>query len=432
MSVDTGAKTSRSITTQVDLLRRFQRVRALTRRIVEPLCPEDCVIQSMPDASPTRWHLAHTTWFFETFVLQPCENYRPVNDHFQYLFNSYYNAVGEQFPRAERGLLSRPTVDEVLQYRQQIDETLQSLLAAGELPDDLLAVMELGLQHEQQHQELMLTDLKHALSRNPLFPAYLDAAPTSTAGPDAQWVSFSEGVYEIGHAGHHFAFDNETPRHSVFLAEFQLASRSVTAGEYQQFIAAGGYRQPEWWLSLGWQAVTQHRWTAPLYWQQRDQDWYHFTLAGLQPVNPTAPVCHLSYFEADAFARWAGCRLPTEAEWEVAGQPLPLAGHFADTLLAAGRAVHPTSDPSSSEMSGHGLTDMFGNVWEWTASAYSPYPGYRPPAGALGEYNGKFMCNQYVLRGGSCATAAEHIRHTYRNFFPPAARWQFSGLRLAR
>ncbi len=394
------------------------------------------MIQSMADASPTRWHLAHTTWFFETFVLQDCGSYRPVNDQFQYLFNSYYNAVGEQFPRARRGLLSRPTVGEVLSYREQIDQTLEALLMAGDLPAALLPVMELGLQHEQQHQELILTDLKHALSCNPLDPAYLPTPPRSGPAGGPTWISFAAGVYEIGQAGSGFAFDNESPRHRVYLPNFQLASQPVTAGEFQQFIDAGGYRRPDWWLSLGWQAVMEHQWQAPMYWQFVDGEWHHFTLAGRQRVDPAAPVCHLSYFEADAFARWAGARLPTEAEWEVASGSLPLDGHFADTLLSSGRALHPTGDAvgcsSTGPAASEGLTHLFGNVWEWTASSYAAYPGYRPPDGALGEYNGKFMCNQYVLRGGSCATASDHIRRTYRNFFPPEARWQFTGLRLAR
>mgnify|MGYP002623536483 CR=1 FL=1 len=398
-------------------------VRRQSEAIVEPLQPEDCVVQSMPDVSPTRWHLAHTTWFFETFVLKPfASGYQTSHPAFEYLFNSYYNAVGVQFPRGQRGLLSRPTVAEVIDYRRHVDEQMQQLLdgPAGDA-SETVRVVEIGLNHEQQHQELMLTDIKHVFSCNPLYPVY---QPAETPG-DAQtarlaWRRFDEGLYEIGHAGSGFAFDNESPRHRVFVESFELADRLVTCGEYLEFMKDGGYQRPELWLSSGWAEVKSGGWHSPFYWTERDGTPHQFTLSGLRPVVAAEPVCHVSYFEADAYARWAGARLPTEAEWEIAAANEPIAGN----LLESG-ALHPRP--------GNGDTSQtYGDVWEWTASQYMPYPGYRAPDGALGEYNGKFMCNQFVLRGGSCATPQSHIRPTYRNFFPPEARWQFSGIRLAR
>jgi ergothioneine biosynthesis protein EgtB len=333
-------------------------------------------------------------------------------------------------------LLSRPTVREVVQYRKHVDQHVLKWLESETLTPEAMGVVALGLNHEQQHQELMLTDIKHVLSRNPLFPVYSHTAfPSNAAREPSRFVGFVEGLYEIGHAGTGFAYDNESPRHRVFVNPFCLSDRLVTAGEYLDFIADGGYRQPRWWLSLGWQTVTQEGWEAPLYWREKDGRWFQFTLAGLQPINPDTPVCHVSYFEAEAYARWANARLPSEAEWEIAANTLPVQGNFADQLMASGLTVHPAPCQPSAKGSRSGspsLSQMFGDAWEWTYSPYMPYPGYAPADGAIGEYNGKFMCGQYVLRGGSCATPSGHLRRTYRNFFPPSARWQFSGIRLAR
>lgn len=417
-----------------ELRARYAAVRQASASFCTPLTDEDCVIQSMPDASPIRWHLAHTTWFFETFVLsRAIENYQPVNAAFEYLFNSYYNQVGRQFPRARRGLLSRPTMSEVWRYRREVDYRLERLLARPEgLPEDMLSVVELGLQHEQQHQELMHTDLKHLLACNPLYPAYRPGMQETQSLTSAlEWVAFDEGVYHIGHEGPGFAFDNEGPRHRVWLNAFELASRPVTNAEFLDFVEDGGYRRPEFWLSLGWQTVQAEGWQAPLYWlRDSSAGWQEFTLAGLRPLVPHAPVCHLSYFEADAYARWSGARLPTEAEWEVAAADwLAQTGAISGNFVERGQ-LQPT--PAKGAKCSHRLQQLLGDVWEWTASSYAPYPGYAPPPGALGEYNGKFMCNQYVLRGGSCVTPESHVRITYRNFFPPDARWQFTGVRLAR
>ena len=414
--------------------RRYADIRAFTEHLCQPLATEDYVVQSMSDVSPTKWHLAHTSWFFETFVLKPHHaSYAELNPAYAFLFNSYYTQAGERHCRAQRGYISRPTVAEVFAYRRHVDAAMQDLLERAD--ERLLArlgpVLELGLHHEQQHQELILTDVKHVLSVNPLRPAYRErdgresaVAPPSAAAPRLDWFSFPGGVQWIGHAGLDFAFDNETPHHRVWLDPFALASRLVTNGEYLEFMADGGYRRPELWLSLGWQAVEANGWSEPFYWERRGSDWWMFTLDGMRRVAPAEPVVHLSYFEADAFARWAGSRLPTEAEWEVAAASLPRAGNFVES-----ERMHPAaSDPAVHG----GPVQMYGDVWEWTQSQYQPYPGYRPPVGALGEYNGKFMCNQFVLRGGSCATPTTHIRHTYRNFFPPEATWQFTGLRLAR
>lgn len=429
------------------LRRRYREIRCFSTQLTETLTPEDCVIQSMPDVSPTRWHLAHTTWFFETFVLGADSDYRPFAPEFEYLFNSYYNTIGEQFPRPQRGLLSRPSLDEIKAYREEIDRRVDGWFADADAK--LLRVVELGLQHEQQHQELMLTDVKHVFSCNPLDPVYRDEAFEPCCAEPLRWLPFEEGLYEIGASeiganDSGFSFDNESPRHRVWLNRFELSHRLVNCGEYLAFMDDGGYERPELWLSLGWHAVQSNGWTAPQYWRrERDgNDWTLFTLAGRQPLREHEPVTHLSYFEADAFARWSGARLPTEAEWETAAEGAPVSGGFADRLLAAARAIHPMADlpagePSAPANNGDTLdsespSQLFGQVWQWTSSPYQAYPGYTPPAGALGEYNGKFMCNQYVLRGGSCATSLSHIRPTYRNFFPPDARWQFSGLRLAR
>lgn len=420
------------------LAKRFARVRSFTEQIASPLSPEDCAIQSMPDVSPTRWHLAHTTWFFETFVLCQSAGYEPFNSDFQYLFNSYYNAVGQQFPRDQRGLISRPGLADVMAYRTHVDRQMVELVNRG-VDAATAEVIELGLNHEQQHQELMLADIKHVLSCNPLVPGYRAADRRSGKVLPLQWRRYAEGVYWIGHEGDGFAYDNESPRHRQFLERVELASRLVTCREYLDFIDDGGYRRPELWLSLGWQWVQEQAVYAPLYWEEREGHWTLFTLAGRLPLELDEPVCHISYFEADAFARWAGTRLPTEAEWEVASADVPDAGTSADDLINLGCAIHPASVPPDRESVANGdgfvpptLAQMFGEVWQWTASPYTAYPGYRPPAGALGEYNGKFMCNQYVLRGSSCATPAGHTRATYRNFFPPEARWQFTGIRLAR
>ncbi|MDG3002613.1 ergothioneine biosynthesis protein EgtB [Paludisphaera mucosa] len=407
---------------------------AKTRRFSEYLCEtlqvEDYVVQPMPDASPTRWHLAHTTWFFETFVLAPSQSgYRPVDSAYQVLFNSYYNSVGEQFPRSRRGVLTRPSVAEVFAYRRAVDERMARLLREvdGDAAEEIGRVVELGLQHEQQHQELMLTDLKYLFSCNPLWPTYRpseDDAPAATTD-DSGWSTHGGGIVKVGHDGGTFAFDNERPRHDALIGAFELQDRLTTVGEFLQFVEDGGYRRPDLWLSLGWATRKEQGWTAPLYWVEREGAWSQFTLGGLKPLRLDEPVCHISFFEADAFARWMGSRLPTEAEWE----------HAAAGVIPGGRSgmpgrFHPI--PASPVRGASRIRQLYGEVWQWTASPYTPYPGYRAPSGALGEYNGKFMCNQYVLRGSSCATPAGHSRSTYRNFFPPDARWQFSGMRLAR
>jgi ergothioneine biosynthesis protein EgtB len=411
------------------LHRRYERIRGRTLALAEPLAPEDMVVQSMPDVSPTKWHLAHVTWFFERFVLKShLPGYRELEPRYDYLFNSYYYTAGQMHTRARRGLLSRPTVAEVLAYRRHVDEAMSRLLAGANA--DVRFLVTLGLHHEQQHQELMLTDIKHVLAQNPLRPAYRDdaASPGPEAAGSLGWQRFPGGVAEIGAAGDGFCYDNETPRHRVWLEDFELATRPVTNAEFLEFIADGGYERPELWLSDGWATVLAEGWDRPLYW---DEDRAGvFTLGGPRPVDPEAPASHLSYYEADAYARWAAARLPTEAEWEVASRttlgedPARPAGdvHFVES-----GALQPRSGPPRG-----GLRQMFGDVWEWTASPYAPYPGFKPLAGSLGEYNGKFMCSQLVLKGGSCATPADHIRDSYRNFFYPRDRWQFTGLRLAR
>jgi len=405
------------------LLEDLYRVRDLTVRLCDPLRAEDCVVQSAPETSPAKWHLAHTTWFFENFVLIPyLPKYRPFHPRFGFLFNSYYESVGEFHPRLQRGLLSRPSLDEIKAYRVHVDQHMGKLLAAPSTSDaaEIRARTTLGIHHEQQHQELLLTDIKHLFACNPLRPAYREAlSPDAATIPPPGWLRLPAGMYPFGHGGDGFAFDNEMPRHRRYLDEFSLASRPVTNAEYIEFIAAGGYRQPTLWLSDGWRKVNEAHWTAPLYWEQQDGEWWQMTLAGYRRVESGEPVCHVSYYEADAFARWAGKRLPTEFEWEAAAGTLTPEGNF----LESGR-LHP--QPARA-----GSGQFFGDVWEWTQSAYSAYPGYRPTAGALGEYNGKFMVNQLVLRGGSCVTPATHIRASYRNFFYPQDRWQFMGIRLA-
>jgi len=404
------------------LAARYSRIRRVSLEICEPLQTEDFVVQSMPDASPTKWHLAHTSWFFEQFLLKPLlAGYRAFHPDFEYLFNSYYQSVGRMHARPQRGLLTRPTVDEVLRYREHVDEHMQKLLRARPDDEKLLAVGTLGVNHEQQHQELMLTDIKHLFSLNPLLPAYRPGAdePNDAAAP-MHFIPFDGGIREIGASGKHFCFDNELPRHRTLVEPYALADRLVTSGEYLEFIRDGGYRRPEFWLSDGWSTVVREGWTRPIYWSESLDS--EFTLHGLQPLRIAAPVCHVSFYEVDAFARWAGARLPSEAEWELAAESLPVIGN----LLNSG-ALHPIAAGVQP-----GMKQMFGDVWEWTASPYSAYPGYQPPPGALGEYNGKFMCNQLVLRGGSCATPADHVRASYRNFFYADARWQFMGVRLAR
>ncbi len=415
----------------LSLSERYLEVRSRSEALCEPLEVEDYVVQSMPDASPIKWHLAHTSWFFETFVLEPhLAGYEPLDPSYAYLFNSYYNSLGAQYSRPDRGLITRPTVSDVRRYRRYVDVHVDRLLetAAEEKLAAVGPLVEVGLHHEQQHQELMLTDLKHLLAQNPLSPVYRARHEADApAPPQVRWHAFEGGLRRIGHGGESFAFDNEGPRHRVFLEPFELASRLVTCGEMLDFLADGGYRRPELWLSDGWATVQEEGWTAPLYWREQDGGWKTFTLAELRRVDPAEPACHLSYYEADAYARWADARLPAEAEWETAAcaaaEDEGIRGNFADD----GR-FHPAPRAGP----GDGLAQLFGDVWEWTASPYVPYPGYRPPAGALGEYNAKFMSNQMVLRGGSCATSRSHVRVTYRNFFQPEKRWQASGLRLAR
>lgn len=410
------------------LAERYRTVRAGSAALCEPLSPEDFVIQSMPDASPAKWHLAHTTWFFEEFVLGASDPaYAFHDDHFRFLFNSYYNAIGPMHTRSERGLLSRPTVEQVLAYRACVDERMGAFLEDPDAPQDLLRVSLLGLHHEQQHQELLLTDLKHLFFCNPLLPAYTAGTAESPRSPSAlSFKSFGGGLIEIGHAGGGFCFDNELPRHRTYTEPFRLARRAVTNGEFLEFVHSGGYDNAAHWLSDGWATVQQQGWRRPLYWSPGlDQE---FALTGLRELNPHSPVCHLSYYEADAFARWAGARLPTEAEWELAATDAPGGGNFLEQHQWHPQPASPFTPASDTDSP---LLQMFGDVWEWTQSAYAPYPGFSAESGALGEYNGKFMVNQLVLRGGSCATPTTHIRPTYRNFFNPAARWQFTGLRLA-
>ena len=407
------------------MLTGYQSVRQTTEQLAEDLSAEDQNLQSMPEASPIKWHRAHTSWFFETFVLKPHQqDYAEFNEHFNYLFNSYYNGIGRQFPRPARGLISRPGINLVQEYRQHVDLAMTDLIQ--KLSQDrlktLMPLMLLGLNHEQQHQELMVTDLKHAFSKNPLAPTWTDLPARTGTSASLTWHRIDGGLIEIGSDQEHFCYDNETPRHQVFLADFELASRPASCGEYAEFIADNGYSRPELWLADGWDWIRRQDISAPLYWHQNDDRWSLYTLGGNRELDPTEPICHISFHEAFAFANWADARLPTEVEWELASTFASPEGHFSDS----GR-LHPSS-PSSAT----GLQQMFGDIWEWTASSYAPYPGFKPATGAVGEYNGKFMANQMVLRGGSCATAPGHIRPGYRNFFYPVDRWQFSGVRLAR
>jgi ergothioneine biosynthesis protein EgtB len=421
--------------TPTSLLARYQQARAALNAAARTLSAEDMCVQSMPDASPAKWHLAHTSWFYETFVLSDpaLGRYELFHPSFNYLFNSYYEAVGDRHPRPKRGLLTRPSADEVVRYRAHVDAAMAERLPRLWDADfhRLKLIVELGINHEQQHLELLFTDVKHAFAQNPLRPAYRQGqrltpdtnhSDTRSTLPNVEWLPFDAAVYQIGHHGDGFAFDNETPQHRVFLEPFALASRLVTCGEYLAFMADGGYQRPDLWLSDGWATRRVQSWDAPLYWEKHADRWHIFTLDGMRLLDETEPVCHVSFYEADAYARWAEARLLTEAEWEMACADRTPAGN----LLENDR-LHPAPLASTEK-----LAQMFGDVWEWTQSPYTSYPGYRPLAGALGEYNGKFMCNQMVLRGGSCVTPRSHIRATYRNFFPPETRWQFSGVRLAK
>ena len=410
------------------LRERYRTVRLRTESLCEPLEIEDMVVSSMPDVSPTKWHLAHTSWFFETFVLADHDPaYRSPDSRYAFLFNSYYVQAGERHCRAQRGLATRPTVREVLSYRAHVDEAVLGLLdrIAGDDAHPAMTLIELGLHHEQQHQELLLTDIKHVLWTNPMRPTYRPRVidPTASA-PQPSWIDVEEGIYMVGHEGDGFSYDNECPRHRVFLEPYRLATRLVTNADYLEFITDGGYERAELWLSAGFAAARDNRWLAPLYWERNaDGGWNEFTLAGSRRIAGAAlaePVCHISFFEADAYARWAGVRLPTEFEWEAVARSVPVDGNFADAMH-----LHPA--PAA----GPGLTQLYGDAWQWTASAYVGYPGYKPAAGAIGEYNGKWMADQWVLRGASCATPRSHARLTYRNFFASDVRWQFTGIRLA-
>jgi ergothioneine biosynthesis protein EgtB len=408
------------------LLEDFLQVRGQSEELCRPLSPEDMMVQSCAEASPAKWHLAHTTWFFETFLLREfLPVYREFNPDFLWLFNSYYNSVSDQPEKKLRASFSRPPVETILGYRRHVEEGIQRLLASNP-PEEAARRIVLGVHHEQQHQELLATDIKHALWTNPLRPAYVDQPVDfhAPAAGKADWLGYDGGLFDIGFAGDGFAFDNELPRHPAYLRPFELASRLVSCAEYLAFIDDGGYRRPEFWLAPGWDTVKAEGWKAPLYWRQQDGAWQMYTMHGEQPLQGLlqTPVCHVSYFEADAYANWAGKRLPTEAEWEIAAQGLPVKGNLL------GGTMHPLA---LGEAAAGGLAQMFGDVWEWTQSPYIGYPGFRAVPGALGEYNGKFMSNQMVLRGGSVVTPASHIRAAYRNFFSPATRWQFSGIRLA-
>ncbi len=432
------ASAEQEVSSMSQLITHFSDVRAATVELARPLSAEDCCLQSMPDASPTKWHLAHTTWFFEEFVLgRFIEGYLRFNENYRLLFNSYYNAVGPQHCRAQRGLLSRPTLEEVHAYREGVNRLVIDLLREPRrvVRNTLRQIIMIGLQHEQQHQELLLTDIKHALSCNPLLPAYqLEDDQARQTREDAtglasemQWIEIEAGVYDIGAPeARRFAFDNERPRHKTYLHPFALSSQLVTNSQFLEFIEDGGYDRPEFWLALGYKTVQSAGWTHPLYWYRtadNSSDWQEYTLRGPRPLVPEQPICHLSYFEADAYARWAGARLPTEAEWEIAAYR-----KTRDRACTEPLALHPgvsSQDPEASQY------QLLGQVWQWTSSPYTAYPGYVAPPGALGEYNGKFMCNQYVLRGGSCVTPRDQVTTSYRNFFPPDARWQFTGLRLA-
>ncbi|MGO7762016.1 ergothioneine biosynthesis protein EgtB [Rhizobium ruizarguesonis] len=407
-----------------DLQRFFREVRRTSAILGEPLSDADATVQSMPDASPSKWHLAHTTWFFEAMVLTPhLPGYQVYDAGFSFLFNSYYETLGARQPRPRRGMITRPSLSEILAYRKYVDDAVDRLLSSP-AAQDVAELVELGCHHEQQHQELLLTDILHLFAHNPLRPAYRDPAPVAIemrASPALTFTAFDGGIYEVGHGGPGFAFDSEGPRHRVLIEPFRLADRPVTNADWISFIEDGGYGKTLLWLSEGWARALADDWALPLYWEKRDGQYWTMTLRGFQPVDLAAPVAHISYFEADAFATWAGKRLPTESEWEVATRGLGLDGNFLDANRLRPKPAAPRA----------GLQQMFGDVWEWTRSPFTPYPRFRAVEGAVGEYNGKFMSGQFVLRGGSCVTPRGHVRASYRNFFPGHTRWQFSGLRLA-
>lgn len=412
--------------TREQLIERFSTIREFSRFLTEPLETEDFVVQARETTSPIKWHLAHVSWFYEKFILEKViPEYQSPHPQYNHIFNSYYLQAGTPHKRAQRGLLTRPTVEQVFEYREYVNNRIRSFLEETDKERlvEFGPVIEIGNNHEQQHQELILTDLKYLFAQNPLKPSYRELKMVEgTTSQELQWITFEDGVYSIGNRGDEFCYDNEQPRHRTFVEPFQLSNRLITNEEYLEFIKDGGYRRPVLWLDDGWSKVQEQNWKAPLYWQQRDGQWFQFTLGGTKKLNLKEPVTHISYYEADAFARWRGKRLPTEAEWEVAASDLAVRGTFVEAGTFHPQPLHQNSNQ---------LLQMFGDVWEWTQSAYSPYPGYKSPSGALGEYNGKFMCNQFVLRGGSCVTSESHIRKTYRNFFYPDARWQFNGIRLA-
>ena len=416
------ATATRSKVKSKSLDEQYGSVRAHSETICRHLETEDYVVQPMADVSPPKWHLGHTTWFWETFILQPhAPGYRIFHDDFSFVFNSYYETVGRRVLRTDRGNLSRPTVAEVYRYRQYVDEGMRRFLSQTEPTPELTTLIELGLNHEQQHQELLVTDIKHVFWTNPMRPAYRPNTRRSSVGATQGWTTIAAGVQEIGYTGSAFHFDNEGPAHKQYVQHAALAHRLTTNAEYGEFIADGGYRRTDLWLSHGWATVQEFGWKAPLYWESVDGAWQEFTLAGMGPLDAQAPVTHISYYEADAFARWSGMRLPTEAEWEVIAREEPVTGRCVEAEF-----FHPRSE------GGTGMQQLFGDVWQWTQSPYVAYPGFHPTAGALGEYNGKWMSDQWVLRGASCATPGSHLRLTYRNFFPSDARWQFTGIRLAQ
>jgi ergothioneine biosynthesis protein EgtB len=420
---------SRSETDEIkrNLIERFFEIRSFTEKLTAPLETEDYVVQAVEKTSPAKWHLAHTSWFFEAFILKKGKSdYKSLHPQYDYIFNSYYVQTSDPHCRDKRGNLSRPTVKQVYEFRSYINDQMAEFIERMNEKEmnEWVSVIEIGLHHEQQHQELLLTDLKFMFAQNPLYPIYSERVrPKSEIHPELKWVSFEEGIYKVGHAGGHFGYDNEFPQHKTYLHPFKIASRLVTNGEYLEFMKADGYKNTKWWLDEGFSAIEREEWNSPLYWIIRSGEWHHYTLNGIEPIDLNEPVTHISYFEADAFARWKGCRLPTEQEWEIASEEVPVEGNFVDSQY-----FHPA--PATGE--NKKLNQMFGDVWQWTQSSYAPYPGYEPFPGALGEYNGKFMVNQYVLRGGSCATSRSHFRKTYRNFFHTDARWQFSGIRLAK
>lgn len=425
--LSSGKEQTKSIARE-ELVEKFIAVRNFTQELCKPLVTEDYVVQTMPDVSPAKWHLAHVTWFFETFILRESKkDYKDFHPMYNFIFNSYYVRVGPRHTRAHRGYLTRPTVNDIYDFRKYVDDEMAGFIYScdEETLNKITPLVEIGLNHEQQHQELMLTDIKHVFSVNPLHPVYSDKEfQVVDKIPGMEWVKQDEGLYEIGYDGKAFCYDNETPVHKEFVKSFAVGSRLVTNGEFLEFIEDSGYKNATLWLSDGWAAKERENWEAPMYWENKNGEWWNFKLTGYKKVNPNEPVCHVSHYEADAFARWKGCRLPTEAEWEIAAAKAEMGGNFVGK-----RSFHPVALNDNSDAE---IKQMYGDVWEWTGSAYLPYPGYKTLPGALGEYNGKFMSGQMVLRGGSCATSVNHIRKTYRNFFYPVSRWQFMGIRLAK